>query len=137
MEVSTTFTGWVMTLTDGRTVEERQQSGVTLLGSDSPGVLVLARDTDPKFVAGLDPSSPGCWEGWPGPTSYSIVWDMGDSLLFSYNFVELPKAPGFSVDRPPETHDGHPAWVYNANDARWLSFCVNAKGQVAWGKTVP
>jgi hypothetical protein len=74
----------------------------------------------------------GCWEAWQSPSDSHIVWDLGDSILFT-DGIELPKAPGFHVDPQPQTVNDRLAWTLYA-DNQGMNFCANDHGQIEWGK---
>jgi hypothetical protein len=122
-------------LVDGTLVDLPQNTSFKLLGGgDPPGWLLLAGTADGGFSLGLEPSGDGCWEAWRSPLSDQIVWDLGDSILFTTG-IELPKAVGFHADPEPQQVDGHLAWAVPVGDvgSQWMSFCANSKGQIESG----
>ena len=128
--------GWLLTMTDGRTLDEVQEHPDTvLLGSPpQPGLLTLASTVTPKFVDNLGPigSEPGCWDPWLGQPEWNIAWNMGDSILFSYGGLELPKAPDYHSDVPTEDIDGRQAWTTGVSLSQTYMVCANSSGQIEW-----
>lgn len=136
--VSLHGSGWLLTLTDGRTVDEPNETGVTLLGGDSgqPGGLVLASTTSPEFVDVIEPiawTAGDCWEPWVIQAINRIAWDMGDSILFP-DGLELPKAPGFASEVPSHDVDGRQAWTNDGQSEQPYEMCVDSSGQIEWIK---
>jgi hypothetical protein len=127
--------GWLLTMTDGRTIDEPQHpADVQLLGPPpQPGYLTLASTVTPGFIDNLQPvpSYPGCWEAWPAQSSSRIAWDMGDSILFSYGGIELPKAPDYTSDSPTQDVDGRQAWT-TEGPVQPYTVCVNSSGRIEW-----
>jgi hypothetical protein len=130
--------GWLLTMTDGRTIVEPQgEEDTQLLGAaPEPGMLTLASTADPKFFDNLEPlkSRLGCWDAWPDQSSWPIAWDLGDSILFSYGGIELAKAPGYWSSVPTEEIDGRQAWIATGQIAQPYTVCANSSGQIEWVK---
>jgi hypothetical protein len=135
-KVAASSDGWLLTLSDGSTVDEPQSDSETRhLGSvPDHGYLHLVSTVSPRFVANLEPvpSYPGCWEAWPGQSSWRIAWDMGDSIPFSYSGLELPKAPDYHSDSPTQDVDGRQAWTTESQAVQPWTVCANSSGQIEW-----
>jgi hypothetical protein len=125
-------TGYHDTLVDGRTVDMPQNGRFKLIwGIARTGDLLLAGSAGDGFAAGLDPSSPGCWEAWGSPSDNRIVWDRGSSIEF-LNGIDLPEAAAYHTDRAPWTVDGRLAWTYPDGDraSDFMAFCANERGEI-------
>ncbi len=132
--------GWHTLLTDGRTIDQPDNGTYKVFGaSGMPGDLLLASDADGGFATVLKPIGSGCWEGYESPGDSLIVWDMGDSILFTSG-LELPKAPSFKAEATPHDVDGRKAWTQikaaHVTDSP-RSFCVNEQGEVVSATLYP
>lgn len=126
--------GYHVHLVDGRTID-LPQNGIFKLsgGVYEVGVLLLAGNAGDGFGFALDPLGSGCWDA--ASSNDRIVWDVGDSVLFSSG-IELPKAAGYHVSPAPQMVDGRLAWTVPAGNAPRMSFCVDTRGEIEWGKQV-
>ena len=136
-KVEETSRGWLLTMTDGRTIDEAQQSADTklLAFAPSPGCLTVASTSEPEFVASIRPieSQPGCWDPWPGQGDQPIAWDEGDLVRFGYG-LELPKAADYHADAPTHDVDGRQAWTAEGQSVQPFTVCANSSGQIEWLK---
>jgi hypothetical protein len=126
-------TGYHARLVDGQVADQPQNGTYRLMGGDpEAGTLLLVGTDDGGFWVQLSAIGNGCWEA--SDPDDSIVWDMGDSVVFS-DGLELPKAAGFRADVQPETVDGRLGWPHSEGDGpSQMSFCANSKGQIESGK---
>jgi hypothetical protein len=116
--------GYHTRLVDGRVIDEPQNGIYQLSGGImDPGFLLLASSDGGGFAVALPPMEDGCWEAWRSPSDSPIVWDMGDSILFT-DGIELPKASGFHVDPQSQNVDGRLAWVSGPSQLG-MNFCAN------------
>ncbi len=127
---------FVYTFSDGSTFDvPRNPSGYKELNAVQPGGLFLG---SAKFQYGLGPLGdiPGCWQAMAGGNSDSIVWDLGDSILFD-DGLELAKAPDYYADPEPKSVSGQLTWIKPIGDAvvPWMAFCSNDEGKIEWAKS--
>jgi hypothetical protein len=132
--------GYHTLLTDGRTIDQPNNGTYKVMGGvNLPGYLFLAGETTGGFSIGLEPIGGGCWEAYKAPSEDLIVWDMGDSILFTSG-LELPKAPSFSAEVAAHDVDGRQAWTQVSDPGLPVSprsFCVNEQGQVVSATLYP
>jgi hypothetical protein len=131
-ETTQDASGYHAHLVDGRTIDLPQNGIFKLMGRVyDAGELLLAGNAGDGFGAALDPLGSGCWDA--ASSNDQIVWDDGDSILFITG-IELPKAAGYHVSPAPQMVDGRLAWTVPAGNAPRMSFCVDTRGEIEWGK---
>ncbi len=130
--------GWLLTMADGRTIDQPQHRADTqVLGAiPEKNNLAIARTGPPRFFEILRPieQQPGCWEAWPNQGNWRIAWDEGDAILFSYGGIELPKAADYHSDVPTTDVAGRKAWTSEGQSVQPFTACANSSGQIEWVK---